>query len=342
MAARQRREYLQLLDASKKAAVMSVDCFNRVHNPYRNESTLIFMANAWELLAKALLLSKKQSIKMKSKHLNKGDLTISGEVAVRRLEDLKLINADQAQTVQQVISLRHAATHHLLPLVPDELMHHLLYFSAKFFRATIDSYFKGHAKDLPTNFLTLSFGDMTTYADKVQRAVSRVRRSKADLELVWLLERGIAFDGGSYLSRSQVEASYKGKKHVMPYLHIGDFLKRVDMVRIVPVEAPKNMTADIRLRKGKPGDSALPVVVKYEDVEERYPYLTLEVADKIGQNTNWVARAMADLKLKGNPAYHTETRSGSKSYTHRYSEEAVQFLLKRLKENPKYNPYAKS
>src|SRR5690606_27896894 len=62
MTKRRRREYLQLLDASKAAIEMAVDSFNRVHNPYRNESTLILLTNAWELVAKAVLVQKHESI----------------------------------------------------------------------------------------------------------------------------------------------------------------------------------------------------------------------------------------------------------------------------------------
>ena len=63
MATRRRREYLLLLDAAKAAAGVAVDAFNRVHNPYRNEGTLIALTNARELLAKAVLVQQHQSIR---------------------------------------------------------------------------------------------------------------------------------------------------------------------------------------------------------------------------------------------------------------------------------------
>jgi len=121
MATQRRREYLQLLDAAKAAVELAVDCFNRVRNPYRNESTLILLTNAWELLAKEVLVQKHQSIRRGQR----GE-TIGPEVAVARLKDLKLLDANQAETIQQVVSLRHAAVHHVLPPVADEIMHHLL------------------------------------------------------------------------------------------------------------------------------------------------------------------------------------------------------------------------
>jgi phage tail sheath gpL-like len=131
MAPRRRREYLQLLDAAKAAVELAVDCFNRVRNPYRDESTLILLTNAWELLAKAALVQKHQSIQRGQR----GE-TIGPETAVARLKDQRLIVANQADTIQQIISLRHAAVHHVLPPVPEEIMHHLLFYGCKFFRET--------------------------------------------------------------------------------------------------------------------------------------------------------------------------------------------------------------
>lgn len=335
--AQRRREYLQLLDAAKAAIELAVDCFNRVHNPYRNESTLMLISNSWELLAKAVLVQRHQSIRRGQR----GE-TIGPEVAIVRLRALNLLDDNQAQTIQQVISLRHAAVHHVLPPVADEIMHHLLFFACKFFRETVHAVFPAHAKDLPGNYLSLSFVDLTTYADKVQRSISRVRRSPADRRLVWLLERGVAFDGTTYLTEKQVEAKYRDKKKVTPHLKLGEFVRQADMVRVVPVEAPKNFTADITLRKGSSRDATLPVVVKKTELEIDYPYLTRELGEKIGRNQNWVAKAATVLQLKGDPKYHQSIRVSRSSVVQRYSEAALQRLQSLLVEEPTFNPYMES
>jgi hypothetical protein len=332
---RRRREYLLLLDAAKAAAEVAVDSFNRVRNPYRNESTLILLTNAWELLAKAVLVQQHQSIRRGQR----GE-TIGPEVAVSRLKDRKVLDETQTATIQQIISLRHAAVHHVLPPIPDEVVHHLLFYGSKFFRGTVERQFPRHSKDLPGNFLSLSFTDLTTYADKVQKAVSRARRSPGDRRLVWLLERGIAFDGSSYLTEKQVEAKYRGKKKVLPHLDLNDFVRSADMVRIVPVEAPKNFTADLTLRRGSAADASLPVVVKKTDLEVDYPYLTKEVAALIGKNQNWTAKAAEVLNLKGDPRYHQQIRASRAGYIQRYSDAAVQRLKACIKATPDFDPYA--
>lgn len=334
MAQRKRREYLQLLDAAKAAAETGVDSFNRVRHPYRYQTTLMLLANAWELLAKAVLLQKKESIARGQR----GE-TISSEVAVFRLEQKQVLTQTQAETIQQVISLRHAATHHLLPAVPVEVMQHLLFYSCKFFREVIEKLFPAHLKSLSENYVSLSFTDLTTYADKVQKSVSRVRKSGSDKKLVWLLERGIQFDGEVYITEGQFAEKYRGKKKILPHLGLSDFVKTADMIRIVPVQAPRNFTADISLRKGSAADSSLPVLLKKTDIEVDYPLLTRELGVKVGKSQNWAARAVTVLNLKGDPKFHQPVRAGQKTLIHRYSAAAEAVLREKLVAEPRFDPY---
>lgn len=317
MAKRRRREYLIYLDNAKAAAETAIDSYNRVHHSYRNETTLILLANAWEKLAKAILVHDKQSIKQGQR----GE-TISAERAIHRLQSRNVLENSQAQLVQQIISLRNAATHEHLPDVPEEVMHHLLYFGCKIFRSAVANTFPSHAKGMDKNFLSLSFADLTTYADKVQKLVSGVRKSGVDRRLVWLLERGIEFDGSQYTTEKQFEAKYRDKKKIMPYLAINDFVKSVDMVRIVPVEAPKNYTADLNLRKGSARDPTLPVVVQKTDVDQDYPYLTKELALELGVTVPMLVSVAQDKGMKGDSKFHQELRTSRSSSVHRYSEAA--------------------
>jgi hypothetical protein len=334
MAKRRRREYLVLLDKAKAATETGIDSFNRVNHPYRNETTLILLSNGWELLAKAVLVQARRSIKKG----HRGD-TISAESAISRLLHHKEIKKHEAETVQQIISLRNTSSHHHLPDIPDEIMHHLLFFGCKFFRELVSRKFPSHAKDLERNYLSLSFSDLTTYADKVQKLVSRVKKSPSDKKLIWLLERGIEFDGSSYITEKQFEQKYRGKMKIMPHLRIGEFLKGTDMVRIVPVEAPRNYTADVTLRKGSAKDSSLPVIVKKTDLEHDYPYLTKELARSLGKNLSFVAKAMDVLKLRGDPKFHQAVRSSKTSYIHRYSDAAKSRLEQKLRDEPEFSPY---
>jgi len=218
-------------------------------------------------------------------------------------------------------------------------MQHLLFYSCKFFREVVGAVFPGHVKSLSDNYLSLSFTELTTYADKVMKSVARVRKSAGDKRLVWLLERGIQFDGSQYMTEPQFEAKYRGKYKVLPHLGLSAFLRKAEMVRIVPIQAPRNYTADVTLRKGSPGSSSLPVVVKKTDVEVDYPFLTKELGQKVGKNQSWMAKASTVLGLKGDPRYHQAVRAGKSSLIHRYSQSALDAVQKKLASEPAFNPY---
>lgn len=329
-------EYLQLLKKSKDAGLSAIDTYNRVFHSYKDEATLLLFSNAWELLAKAVLVKKHKSI-LQGKTAG---YTITAEVAVYRLRLEGIITIEQENLIQQIISLRNVATHHLLPLVPIEIMHHLLYFGCKFYREVVARCFPTHVKELPDNFLALSFGDLTTYADKVQKLVSKVRKSPTEKRLVWLLERGITFDGSKYITEKQFENKFKGKHGIIKHLAIGDFINKAEMVRLVPVQAPKNFTADISLRKGSAKDSSLPVVVQKTDPDVDYPLFTTDIGLAIGKNVSFVAKMATVLGLRGDPKFHQAIRSSKSGHIQKYSDAALQKMRNHLNDNPGFNPYS--
>lgn len=116
----------------------------------------------------------------------------------------------------------------------------------------------------------------------------------------------------------------------MPHLEISDFIKNTDMVRIVPVQAPKNYTADILLRKGDKRDASLPVQVVKTNVEADYPFLTIELAENLGRNQSFMASSIKYLGLKGNSRYNQSARSSKNNETQRYSQAALERIRKQF------------
>lgn len=331
---RRRREYLVLLDKAKEAAECAIDNFNRTKSPFRSEATLILLSTAWELLAKAVLVQMKESINTRQR----GN-TISAEVAVNKLLHKKRIQQHESDTAQQIISLRNAAAHSVLPDIPLEVQHHLMYYASKFFRDIVQRHFPTHAKDLEQNYLCLSFSELTTYADKVQKCISKMSKSDEQRKVVWLLERGLAFDGTQYMTERQFKTKLQGKTRKLKYLEMGRYLNEADMVRVVPVEAPKNYTADVNLRKGDKRDSSLPVVVKKSDANKDYPYLTSELAQQLGKSTNYIAKLVEQLGLKGDDRYHHAFKSSRTGTIQKYSQLAKDKMQELLVEDPNFNPY---
>ena len=111
------------------------------------------------------------------------------------------------------------------------------------------------------------------------------------------------------------------------------------MVRIVPIQAPKNYTADINLRKGKKTDLGLPVVVKKTEIERDYPYLTGELAGKLDKKTQYISRATKKLGMRGKPEFHQEFRASKSGKVQRYSDSALNFLKDFFARNLEFDPY---
>lgn len=334
---RQKRLYLRYCEKSLAAIRSAIGSFNDVYDKYKIETTLILVVNAWELLGKAILIKNKTSI-LKDKHGN----TLPVEDVINRLSSKGFLDENQAWHLQQVVSLRNEAVHGVLPDIPIEILHHLFYFSCKFYKDIVVREFHRYKDFIVTNYLSISFDNLTTYADKVQRLVSRLRRgSENEKKIVWLLERGVRFDGNVYISQEQFEKEFKlkARRKILPHLHLNKFLKNADMVRIIPIQAPKNYTADLTLRKGKQSDSALPVFIKKTDIEQDYPYLTGELGQRLNKTGNFVAFALRKLNLKGNPQYHQSVRASKSSKINRYSEATLNFLRQYLTEHPDFNPF---
>lgn len=334
---KQKRLYLQYCEKSLSSIKSAIESFNSVYDKHKIETTLILLTSAWELLCKGILVRDKVSI-YKDKHKN----TLSAEDAIVKVFSKGYLDENQSQHLQQLVSLRNEAVHGILPTIPIEILHHIFYFSCKFYKDLIIKEFPRYKDDIVSNYLSIAFSDLTTYADKVQKLISRLRKgNQSERKIVWLLERGIRFDGTSYISQHQFEHEFKTrwKSKILPHLSIGKFIKTADMVRVVPVQAPKNYTADVSLRKGKQSDSALPVFIKKTDIEHDYPYLTGELAIKLGKKGNFVAFAIKKLNLKGNPQYHQSVRASKSSKINRYSESALNYLKDYIKNNPTFNPF---
>lgn len=334
---RKRRLYLRFCEQSLNAIRSAIAAFNNVHDAYKVEITLMLIVNAWELLGKAVLIKRKKTI-VKDKNGN----TFSAEDIIWKLCSEGMLDENQNWHLQQLVSLRNEAIHSILPPIPIEILHHLFYFSCKFYKDILIKEFPRYKDRIATNFLSIAFDDLTTYADKVQKLVGKLRKgNEGEKKVVWLLERGIRFDGTTYISQDKFEQEFKNKNNrkILPYLQINKYLRNVDMVRIVPIQAPKNYTADITLRKGKQFSSGLPIMVKKTEIEQDYPYLAGEMGGKINKPSHFVAMAMTKLKLRHDPQYHQSVRSSKSSKVNRYSESAFNFLKKYLDENPNFNPY---
>lgn len=337
------RSYGRYLDNSIKAVHSGIERANAINDSYYKEGSIILIANAWELLAKALLIkhSGEQSIYEKG---SRRERTITAESAVSKLTSLGYVTELQASPIQQLISMRNEASHQTLPNIPDELLFHLEYYAIRHFKETLDVNFKQYAKLMRSKFLSVSFDAVTTYAESVRKLVARAKKSRkeGDLRLAYLLERGVSFDGSEYIKQSDFNKILLNKKHARPMrnkLKIGEYARNAEMIVVVPIQAPSGTRADINLTKSK--GSNISINVTKQGTDDDWPHLTQDLSAKLGKSRNFISKTISNLEMKGDPAFHQPIRTGTKSRTEKYSDKALSYLKNFLDDNPNYDPYKK-
>lgn len=334
------RSYTKYLPNAIRAAHSGIERANAINDPYYKEGSVILIANAWELLAKSVLIKHGGEAAIYEAG-SRRERTITAEVAINKLKNLGYISNLQAAPLQQIISLRNEASHQSLPPIPDELLFHLEYYSIRYFREILETNFKHYAKYLRNQFLSVSFTTVTTYADSVKKLVAKARKAKRleDVRLTYLLERGVSFSGGEYMKQADFEKVLLNRKTARPMykLNLGEYSRNADMIVVVPIQAPGGTKADINLSRAR--GSSISITQTKRATDDDYPYLTKDLSAKLGKSSSYVSRTITNLSLKGNALYHQQIRSGSKSLVHKYSSQCLSHLKKFYEDNPVYEPF---
>lgn len=291
--------------------------------------SMIANVRAWEQIGKSFLLKKRIGIE------TDGGKTLSAANVTRLLDSrFGVITPGEAETIHQIISLRDEAMHLDLNFIPDDIAAHLLYFSLKSFRAFLKKNFPTYAREINANFISVNFQPVYTYSACVNRILSS-RSGLKNNKLAFLLERGIHNAQSSTEFKQQdwiaKVRSLRGKRITKSSLLLRKYANEHDSVFFITVEAPsKYGKADVSLSKGGHGAKTRITVVS-SDPEETHPYLTGELAIKLGVGRNIIIKAVKELGLKGNKDYHLPVRTGRGTHVQRYSELAYKKIKEKLK-----------
>ena len=314
-----------LLESSKKALINACNNFNNISNDYRNESALILMSNSIELISKATLLKLGENIL----DLHNQNKSISAEYAVWLLFNKYSIITDlENQAVQQLISLRNEATHTILPSIDIDVLHYLMFSAYKFYKKLIINSFNVHKDIFQMSLLSISTDRNLTYADSIEGLLRKRKGSETQRRLLYLLERGVSYDGSEYISQEQFEKNFKKEKNkrLINRGALGAFLSEAELLKVLLVQAPKNHTINIDISKGKTTQrETLPVFVKKTDINSDYPYILSTLSEKLQTGRNIVLKKINERSIKGNNKYHQAVKAG-RSEIHKYSDATYQLL----------------
>jgi hypothetical protein len=324
-----------------EAAKMSIEMFNRVNCSHKVQAALIFNTQAWELFAKGLCIRKHNDI------YNKDGSTITAEQAVNRLQhQLRVINKEEDSTIQQVISLRHEAMHGILPVIDEEILTHLMYYSLKTFHRLLKENFRTYFTDFDKNYLSVAFKEYTFYSNKVSRLFRSTRRyGQEKNKILYLLDRACNFaeDGSNkkmlnYKKWQDEIKKLPRKSRISRHLNIYNYLNKQDDIRIIPIQIAKGYKPEIEIKKTN--NSLAPVLIKKTDPNIDYPHLTSDLANKLGKDLSFIAKATRKLGVIENKEYCTKIRTNrSGQGIPKYSDKALNYLKDYLDKHPDFSPY---
>jgi len=140
-----------MLEKSQESFLLAIEIYNKPTIKYRVEGFCFFICNAWELMLKAYLLKKGESIHYKDKkNINR---TISLKECVLKImtneKDPLRIN------LETIIGMRNMANHLIIPEYAG-LMNDVFMACTRNFTVKLKSYFDINiSKKIPSNFLTM-------------------------------------------------------------------------------------------------------------------------------------------------------------------------------------------
>jgi hypothetical protein len=335
-------KYQYHINTGINAAKLSIEMFNRIEGLHSKQASVIFNAQAWELLAKAVLIKKKKNI-----YFADGK-SITAEKAVNQLYHIvQIISLEENQTIQQIISLRNEALHNIYPDLDDEIITHLVYWSLKTFHRIVKDEFKSYFVKFDKNYLSVAFKDYTFYSHKLSKLFAYSRKSKSEKNrALYILDRACSFaetdTSTAYINYKDWinEIKSKPKKaRIGRHLSVGNYTNKQENVRIIAVETPKGYKSEISSEKAKKASESLSVLVKKSDPEVDYPFLQSDLARLMGVTSYFIRSLIKHLNLTDNKEYHTSIKSGKTSKVQKYSNKMLNFLKEFIAKNPQWTPY---
>lgn len=326
-----RRKTRAFLNEGIDALALAIEFFNRPTERGRRSGVVMHLHHAFEMLLKAAVLEKTGRIRGRRESRNY-DFRKCINVCTSQLG---ILDGDAHVALENIKGFRDAAEHDLI-----DISERMLYAHAQsalvIFGATYAAVFgRRLADELPSRVLPLSTQPPVEMIAMIQDEVDSVRllltpgtrrraEAEAKLSVFDVIEESLRrVHGGDRRAstRQQLWAVAAGRWHqAFPLMSalVGTtpgglpVVIRTDRKEGLPVIISDSSDARIAFRFAKP--------------EDRYPYLTFELADSLGISPNKLYGLLRMFGLKGRDDYHLMIKIGSKSQTNRYSEKARRLL----------------
>lgn len=327
-----KRKTSDFLECAKDSLVLAIEMFNRPSDAGRVEAVLLLLSHAFEMLLKAVIHEKTGRIRGKGEKYNYAFEKCLGICE----SQLSVIDKDESLVLRNVNGFRDAAAHDVVTLSEGLLYGHSQS-AVQIFATLLKKVFnKDIGKWLPRRILPISTvvpADIHTIIEEDMAAIRSLlggRRRKEDeaeakLRPYQVIESNIRkVQGGSQDTSST--------SRIIKKLKSGDWKTVMPMVAglVQPTTGGIPITLHVTKKEGFPVriDPSAPTAIAFRWVkpEDKYPYLTTELADKLDITPNKFVGLVKLFQMKGNDEYHMSIKSSKTSLFHRYSEKAYKTL----------------
>jgi uncharacterized protein YutE (UPF0331/DUF86 family) len=331
-----KRQTRAFLECAKNSLILAIEMFNRPSDAGRVEAVLLFLDHAFEMLSKAVVLEKTGRIRAKREKFN-----YSFEKCLNIIQSqINLIDEDEALILKNLNGFRDAAAHDLVD-ISEGLLYGHAQSAVKLFTTILKKVFRKDITDaLPRRILPISTvppsdinaliaQDMACIVAMLGSGKRREDEAEAKLHPYEIIEKNI---------RSIQDITDK----VPPTSRILNGLKTRDWKTVFPMVAglaqstPDGIPLSFHVTKGQgfpvriDPNAPAAIVFRYVKPEDKYPYLTGELADKLGITNSKLIGFIKVLQLKGKDEFHISIKTSKSGHVQRYSEKSWQVIGKAI------------
>lgn len=334
-----KRKATAFLKRAQESLILGVELFNRPTESARTDGVLFCLDHAFEMLLKAAVLEKTGRIRGRREKVNYGL-----EKCLNICEsDLALVSRDEGLILRDINGFRDAAVHDIV-IVSEGMLYAHAQSAVQIFAAVLKKAFgKEISRVLPRRILPLATvlpAEITAVISEDLEGIGNLlgakRRQTDDAEA--RLRPYMVIEGNVRLREGGTEAPPSLAK-VIRGIRSGDWRTALPMVAGIArsdvggipltIHMSKREGFPVRLDPSAPGAIAF----KYISPEDKYPYLTMELAGKLGISTSRVVAFSKVLQLREVADYHTSIKASRTGQIQRYSEKAREVIAAAIQRN---------
>jgi len=335
-----KRKTKKFLEKSINSLLLSIELFNRPYDSGRIEAVFIMLDHAFEMLMKAIIYEETGKIRERRDKYNYGF-----KKCVNILKDtLRIIDENQAMTLNLINDLRDNAVHHLVELSEQSFYFHtqagITLFNdllKKEFNKTLNDYLPERVLPISTN----PPSNIDLFFDKefsqIKELIVPGKRKKTEaiarLRPLMILENNIT-------KSNKPTTDYEINK-VITQLQAGkewrDLFPGIATLQMDAIGSGLTYSLRLTKKEGLPvrplqegEDPSKALIYKEVNLLDRYSLNITKVAEKLGITVPKACALVEYLKIQNNEEYFKEFVIGKQRYK-RYDPKVIPYLKEKIK-----------